>query len=1157
MDSDTPIPTDDNPDQDEPEDEFRLSKLLRERDDITQTIAPTGTPDSLETAASDAPAKIGDATALPGHTVGEQIGRGGMGLVHRATDAELQRDIALKSLTTKAARSTTSAARFEREARALAQLEHPNIVPIHRLGHDEEGRPFYTMKLVKGQTLRAILRGINEGNEQTLTDYPLDRLLTILRKVCDAIAFAHHKGVIHRDLKPENIMIGEFGEALVMDWGLAKLMGEEPEPEHTEGTSEPLDLPGQFDPSGTISGVNSGYSEALTMVGEVVGTPRYMAPEQAHGETQKIDARTDVYALGGMLFEILALEPSVTGKSAMDVLKRISEGDFVTPIEHLKAGPKKGIAPHCPDGEIPPALSAIVMRAMALQREDRYQEVMDLAGDIDAWTGGFATSVEDIGFVGQLRLMIARHKAITATIAVSMVAVVWATNLYVQGVRREKQIADTERIRAEGAEAHANAEAQRAKDAEGAARDSEADAKAAQTEARKAQRQTEREYAKAQIALAGVAHRDRDIHRMTQMLESCPPEFRDTDWHYLHNTIDETMRTIPANGVVLESLIGRRGKITGFYGCSTRGLYVILPRKSECRHLDILPKRSRIFPHSLTLSKNGDVGAVALHDDRVALFDPRYKQLLSTFKTPKGGFVSMQLDRDGTHLYVTRRGRERIQKLDVRTGRPVWTVSQSHQLFASNPVGRLESNPEDSLVAVHLQAENHPILLFDAQTGELSHRAEGSQRFLWRIVFSPDGRLMAAGDYFGWAHVWEAKTGKPVARFNSGNARLMSMEFTSRGHLVMLSGESIGRTVRSDDDRRWLDIWSPESGVLLKQSLGVPRNTRCLAVDPDRNLVLTAGESIKLWSPPFPPEKTVHHHAFSGGRVGFLGDKLLFAPYLRHANGCYELQGDALVPAHTEQRLHSQSVFNADRSILYCAERLVKLKNETDLVTQKAFNGGVELDRAQLNVDGSRILGIQRTATKLRVVNTGTGERHDLRHALSKSGVPFVAASFGADNQVIAIRGNSADQAQTDTVLELWPADADQPTRSQHSPLGQTTIQSSPNGKLIAVADLGWHITIRESATLETVHRFRAHDDLIRDLDFHPQKKILASVSNDMSIKLWDHAANPPRLIRTVLGPTDEPMDVAFNASGTLLATSGVEKAVRIWDVAELLDPEQ
>ena len=413
-----------------PEDEFRLSRLLADQEDVTQTIRPGEASESAAPITADESLTTGG--AVPEHKVSEEIGRGGMGTVRRATDDLLQRDIALKALTEKAARSMTAKARFEREARALAQLEHPNIVPIHRLGHDGNGQPFYTMKLVKGQTLRAILRGIRSNDADMIEAYPLDRLLTIFRKVCDAIAFAHSRGVIHRDLKPENIMIGEYGEALVMDWGLAKLLNEE-EPVSNESIEGIFELPGELDPSGTIPPSVSGISEALTMDGEVVGTPLYMAPEQARGDASKIDQRTDVYALGGVFYEVLALEPSVSGDSAMAVLKRIAAGDFLTPIEQLQAGDCKGIALHCPDGSIPFALSAIVMRAMALKQADRYETVMEMADDIDAWTGGFATSVEDVGFIGHLRLLIARHTAITATVALSLVALVWATNLYIQG----------------------------------------------------------------------------------------------------------------------------------------------------------------------------------------------------------------------------------------------------------------------------------------------------------------------------------------------------------------------------------------------------------------------------------------------------------------------------------------------------------------------------------------------------------------------------------------------------------------------------------------------------------------------------------------------------------------------------------------------------
>lgn len=1114
------------------EDEYRLSRLLEERGDVTETIQPGSGNHTrpIITAASDADALASISALAPDHAVREEIGRGGMGTVHRATDAGLHRDIALKALTEQAANLPTAAARFEREARALAQLEHPNIVPIHRLAHDEAGRPFYTMKLVKGQTLRAVLRGIGAGDAKAIAAYPLDRLLNIFRKVCDAIAFAHHKGVIHRDLKPENIMIGEFGEALVMDWGLAKLVHEETEPAPAESIGGIIDLPSGHDPSGTILSL-SGSSEALTMDGEVVGTPRYMAPEQARGDTRHMDERTDVYALGGVLYEILALEPAFSGRSTQEVLKRIVAGDFPSPCERLKAG--AGKAPHCPAGFVPPALSAVAMRAMAVRPEERYQQAMDLAADIDAWTGGFATSVEDIGFIGQLRLLIARHRAITATITISLVALVWATNWYIQDVR--------------GAEMEARA-------AERDAKRAHEEAKQAHAETEAAHRETEREFAIAQIALAGVAHRDRDIHRMTRLLESCPPEYRDTDWRYLHNRIDEAVRTIPSQDEIRQ-LVGRRGKNPGFYGASSKGLFFIHPGRRECRGLDIVPAVARVDPHSLTLSRDGKVGAVALYDERIVLFDPRFKTLLRIVSAPsKGAIVSMELDPDGSHVYVTRRGNAALQKLDTRTGKAAWTVERSFERFRAVHIGRLGSDPQDRYVAVHTMAEDHPILLFDAETGEYSHRVDGQQSFIWRIVFSPDGELVAAGDYFGHAHVWDVNTGKSVVRIHTGNARLMSMEFSNADYLVTLSGEALRRSVSSDDDRRWLDIWAPRTGVLLKQSLGVPRKTRCLAVDPDRNLVLTGGESLKLWSPPFVPEKIVHRHSFSGGGAGFIGNDLLLAPEGRVQNVCFRIKDDQLTPVYPEIRGGTAALFNAARTVMIFGSRFVSLEKGTNLVTRPTFTGRIQPDRAALNVDGSHVLGVV-PGNRIRVVNTREGSYRDLRHSFDEKDVAFIAAAFGKGDQVISIRDNSSDQSPTDTVLELWPDGETKPTLARPSNVGQTTIKANADGSLVAVADLAWRVTIFRTDDLSPVVNFRAHDGLIRDLAFHPGRKLLATVSRDMAIKLWDFEVTPPKLVRTVLGPKEEPMNVAFNADGSLLATSGVERAVRIWEVAELLKP--
>lgn len=190
------------------------------------------------------------------YSIGEQLGRGGMGVVYRAHDSELQRDVAMKVLSL----GDTDSERMRREARVLARIEHPGIVPIHDVGTLEDGRVFYTMKLVRGARLDAYCR-----QPHAVLD-----VLRLFQRICEPVAFAHSQGIVHRDLKPENIMVGQFGEVLVLDWGVARVLSE-----------RELD-------------------------GAVIGTKQYMSPEQSAGANAEIDARSDVYALGRILELLLA-----------------------------------------------------------------------------------------------------------------------------------------------------------------------------------------------------------------------------------------------------------------------------------------------------------------------------------------------------------------------------------------------------------------------------------------------------------------------------------------------------------------------------------------------------------------------------------------------------------------------------------------------------------------------------------------------------------------------------------------------------------------------------------------------------------------------------------------------------------------------------------
>jgi serine/threonine protein kinase len=287
---------------------------------------------------------------------GEQLGRGGMGVVVRASDQALRRPVAMKLL-----QPGQDSQRFLQEAQITAQLEHPNIVPVHDLGLADEGIPYFTMKLVSGRTLSETLSRTHDLN------LPLRPLFEILVKVCDALAFAHSRGVLHRDLKPANIMVGEFGEVLLMDWGLAKV-------------KDRPDLPSEE----LVRTQQSESDFARSVDGDICGTPSYLSPEQARGDVSAVDQRTDVYALGAILYQIVTGVPPAVGKSLQDILLRARTSNFPSPIDYLKLHPKRW--------SCPPEINAIALKALSNKPADRYPSVTAFQEDLQRYLEGASVS---------------------------------------------------------------------------------------------------------------------------------------------------------------------------------------------------------------------------------------------------------------------------------------------------------------------------------------------------------------------------------------------------------------------------------------------------------------------------------------------------------------------------------------------------------------------------------------------------------------------------------------------------------------------------------------------------------------------------------------------------------------------------------------------
>ena len=408
--------------------------------------------------------------ALPEHflhdkkyDIGGVVAQGGMGAILDAREATTGRTVAMKVMLQ--SDSPDDVLRFVAEAKVTACLEHPNIVPVHELSVDENDQVFYTMKFVRGVTLGEVLGKLRDGDKATLAKYPLATLLTVFQKVCDALAFAHSKDVIHRDLKPANLMLGDYGEVLVMDWGLAKTGAEDGRVEKPE-TQE--------------------LSPLLTMDGRVMGTPQYMSPEQARGETASIDTRTDIYALGAILYQILALRPPVQGEDAQDVIEKVARGEVAPLLKTVTGLPKR--PPHLPGGHVPESLDAVVRKAMAFDPAARYRKVENLQADITAYQNGFATKAEKAGPAKLLLLFVKRHKAVSLAVIASLILLMGLSTAFTLRVYHERNLALAERNRAQTAQA--------------AAEKARADAETERNRALKAQTEAESQRNRAEKALA-------------------------------------------------------------------------------------------------------------------------------------------------------------------------------------------------------------------------------------------------------------------------------------------------------------------------------------------------------------------------------------------------------------------------------------------------------------------------------------------------------------------------------------------------------------------------------------------------------------------------------------------------------------------------------
>ena len=339
-----------------------------------------------------------DSTADTRYIPLKKIRDGGMKTIWEVKDTRTQRTLAMALIQPERIASQDDIESFLHEARLTAHLQHPHILPIYDIALEKNGNPYFTMKLLRGETLEAILHRLQQHDLETEKKYSLTYLLDIFLNLCDAVDYAHTKGALHLDIKPANVMIGDFGEVHLLDWGLATLLTES-----HQNDSTPRKVVG--------------------------GTPGYMAPEQALGNKEDLHFHTDIYMLCALLYQILTRTPPHTGETTEAIMRHSTQGTIIPPAQHPMQPP------------IPKALSAITMKGLAVHPDERYANVAALKNDIRSYLNGYATLAENPTLITHLQLLINRHRIAFALLIFTLIIISFTLFFSFRSIQASEQIA--------------------------------------------------------------------------------------------------------------------------------------------------------------------------------------------------------------------------------------------------------------------------------------------------------------------------------------------------------------------------------------------------------------------------------------------------------------------------------------------------------------------------------------------------------------------------------------------------------------------------------------------------------------------------------------------------------------------------------------------
>jgi WD40 repeat protein len=1021
-----------------------------------------------------------DVVPFENYILGEEHARGGLGRILRAHDTRLDRTVAVKEIL---GGGPQAARRFVREARLTARLQHPSIVPVHEAGRWPTGEPFYTMELISGRSLREII------DERPTLDERLALVPNVIA-VSEAIAYAHSKRVIHRDLKPSNVLVGEFGETVVVDWGLAKdLADTAPEPEPQSGPYRSVQEP-----------------SSLTVVGHVMGTPAYMPPEQALGEP--VDERADVYALGALLYHVLAGGPPYAASTSAAVLGQVNEG------------PPPRLSLRQPG--VPRDLATIVDKAMARDPARRYPSARELAEDLRRFQTGQLVTARVYSWWSLVVRWTRQHAAPVAVGLAALFLLAGTGVVSVRGILREKRIADEQRNLA-------------------AVQRAAAEARANDLILTQARGWLDRDPTTALAWLKSYPSTGAHLAAVRDVARDAVS--RGVATHVLRDHHDAVLLAAfsPDGKVVVTGALDKRVRV---WDVSTGKLLTVLGDADAPLHAFVFSDDGH------WLVAHGAAEILLLTDRRGTT------RRLPASDSPVG-FVAFL---PHSHVLITWNDDGTVRRWDADASEPTGVV------IAHHPGLNAALSPDGTTLA--LGAMDGTLALVDTTSGA-QRMLLGPRMPLHMLRFSPDGRWLAGASHDGTLQVWELARGTRRA-FTGHAGQLNVVAFAPDGRHVASAGAD--RTVRIWDlesgqartlaghqdainvleyspggallatgssDRKVL-LWEVASGN-SRALLGHNGAVRSLAFSPDGRALISAGEdrTARLW------------------RITDGGDNVLADPsaaYAGHVIFFPDGQEVAVASANGkvhlwDLRTHESRTFNGHRSTV---SRVLLLPGGKELLSASwdhtvrlwdlATGSSRELSRQAgivwmiaLSPDGKSVASSD-DAGLIRITDLATGVARDL------TGHEGACASIAYSPD-----GKSLASASSDHTVRLWDLAGGTSKVVTRFDDTANSVAFSADGRWLASAGLDGTVHMSSLSDGGATRVWSGHHGRVRSIAFSPDSQRLASAGEDTDVRVWDVASGAVRIQR---GHTDPVRRVVFSPDGTWLASASDDRTVRLWDVA-------